>query len=264
MRDSSRDWRGEAARTLADSKLSAAEREEIARELAGHLEDLCSDAPAHGLDEDAATQSAVAELYEDKHLGAHLYRARKENPMNLNDRTKRLWLPGMSMFFASAALLAASQAAALWTYHAFAPVPHAENYPQLVHDFIRHDGAALMIYFAWLCTLPFFGAFGAYWSRRAGSSRSVQIATGLFPLVLFLAIFIGQLDVGQRGTSLSFLAMDALPPAHIFFLFLSVPINLLLNWIVIPGAALLSGVLPFVYGNTNPHCEAAFEARPAE
>lgn len=40
-----RDWRGEAERKLADSKLSAAEREEIARKLAGYLDDLCGGAP---------------------------------------------------------------------------------------------------------------------------------------------------------------------------------------------------------------------------
>jgi hypothetical protein len=44
------DWREEAARKLANSKLSAEEREEISRELAGYLEDLCSDAPTRGLD----------------------------------------------------------------------------------------------------------------------------------------------------------------------------------------------------------------------
>jgi len=56
------DWREESARKLVDSKLSAAEREEVSRELAGYLEDLCSDGPARGLDEDAATQNAAALL----------------------------------------------------------------------------------------------------------------------------------------------------------------------------------------------------------
>lgn len=258
MPENQSDWREEAWRKLADSKLTAAEREEISRELAGYLEDLCADAPARGSDESAAgqidaTQTAAAELYEDKHLGAHLYRARKENPMYLNDRTKRFWLPGISMLLASAVLLAAFQFVALSLYHAVAPAPivgslsvHVNPYAELVRNVMRHNGAALMIYFGWLCTLPFLGTLGANWSRRAGSNRSVQIVTALFPLVLFLAIFVGQQSVGQTGTSLPFLAMDALPPAHIFFIFLSVSANLLLNWIIIPGAALLIGVLPFL------------------
>jgi hypothetical protein len=250
------DWREEASRKLANSKLSAAEREEISRELSGYLEDFCSDAPARGLDDSAAMQSAAAELHEDKHLGAKLYRARKENPMYLNDRTKRLWLPGISTLLASAALLAAFQVLALGLYHALALTPtvgslsiHARTYPELVRNVMRHDSAALMVYFGWLCTLPVLGALGAYWSRRVGSSRFVQITTALFPLALFLAIFVGQQDVGQRGTSLPFLAMDALPPAHIFFMFLSVSANLLLNWIIIPAAALLLGILPFLWSS---------------
>jgi hypothetical protein len=169
--------------------------------------------------------------------------------MYLNDRTKRLWLPGMAMFVASAALLAAFQLAAAWMYH-YAPTPHAQNYPELMRNFMRHRGAALVVYLAWLYTLPFLGAAGARWSRRAGSGRAVQIATGLFPLLLFLAIFVGQWTAMERptlGPFLNVLGMDALPPAHLFFSpFLSVPINLLLSWVVIPGAALLLGVLPFL------------------
>jgi len=253
-----RDWREEASRRLADSRLSAAEREEISRELAGHLEDLCDDARSRSQDDFTATKTAAVQLYEDKHLGAHLYRARREGIMN--DRTKQLWLPALTILLASAALLAAFQVLALGLYHALAPTPiagslsmHARTYPELVRNAMRHESAALMIYFGWLGTLPFLGALGAYWSRRAGSSRSLQITTALFPLVLFLAIFVGQQDVGQRGTSLSFLAMDALPPAHIFFMFLSVSANLLLNWVLIPGAALLLGILPFLCGSSMGH-----------
>ena len=254
-----RDWNSEAARKLANSELSPEEREEISRELSGYLEDLCSDAPARGLDDSAATQSAAAELHEDKHLGAHLYRARKEGNMDLNDRTRRFWLPGMSMLFATAALLAAFQVLALGLYHALALTPlvgslsmHAKTYPELVRNVMRHNGAALLVYLAWLFTLPFLGALGAYWSLRAGSHRSAQLATGLFPLLLFFAIFIGQHAVGQRGTSLPFLAMDALPPAHLFFMFMSVSSNLLLNWVVMPGVALLLGVLPFLPASRAP------------
>lgn len=271
-----RDWKGAVSQRLASSRLSAGEREEISCELAGYLEDLCADAPARGRDASAAaqidaTRIAAAELHEDEHLGATLYRARKENAMHINERTKRFWLPGMGMFVASAALLAVFQFLALGLYHAFAPTAiagslsiHAKTYPELIRQVMWHNGAALIIYFAWLCTLPFLAALGAHCSRRAGSSRSAQIATGFFPLILFFAIFIGQYDVGYRGTSLSFLAMDALPPAHIFFVFLPVSINLLLNWLVIPGVALLAGVLPFVYANTKHYRGAAFEAQPAE
>ncbi|MGB6820666.1 MAG: hypothetical protein WBE21_01205, partial [Candidatus Acidiferrales bacterium] len=111
-----RDWRSEASGTLANSKLAPAERDEVSRELAGYLEDLCSDAPARGLDDSAATQRAAAELHEDKHLGTKLYLARREGNMDLNDRVKHLWLPGLTMMLASAVTLAMFQIAGLRPY----------------------------------------------------------------------------------------------------------------------------------------------------
>ena len=251
--DSLPDWREKARRALADSKLSPNEREEISRELAGYLEDLCADAAAGGLNDFAAqidaTQTAAAELHEDQHLGAHLYRARKEDPMYLNDRTKRVWLPGISMFFVSAVLLAVFQLADLWIYRAYAPTPHGNNLPGLMSWMMRHNSAAMAVYIAWLCALPFVAVLGANWSRRAGSGRLAQVATALFPFVLFVAAFMGQRNVGQQGTSLPFLEMGALPPAHIFFRFARESTSLLLSWVVFPGLALLAGVLPFLLAN---------------
>lgn len=242
------DWHGKVSGMLEKSKFSPEEREEISRELAGYLEDLCADAPARGLSDEAATEGATAELHEDKRLGTNLYRARRENAMHVNDRTMQFWIPGITLLFANAALLAASQAAALWAYHAYASSPsYVQNYPDLVHNVVRHDGAALMVYFGWLYTLPFLGALGAYWSRRFGGNRLTQITTGLFPLLLFLAIFVGQWIGIERNTFLPFLGLGSLPPAHDFFPFLSILGNLLVSWLAIPGAALVLGVLPFVW-----------------
>lgn len=238
------DWMREAWRKLAGSKFSASERDDVSRELAGYLDDRCSDASARGLEDSTAAQCAATELHEDKRLGAHLYRARREG--NMNDRTKQLWIPGITLLFASAALLALSQLAALWVYSAYAPTPHGNNFPGLMAWLMRHNSAAMLVYLAWLYTLPFLGAFGTHWARRAGSSRRTQITLGFFPLILFFAIFLGQYDVAAQSTSLRFLAMDATPPAHIFFLFMPEAGSLFLSWVVIPGGALLLGVLPFL------------------
>ncbi|MGA9883771.1 MAG: hypothetical protein WBQ34_08640 [Candidatus Acidiferrales bacterium] len=241
------DWRDEVLRRLAQSKLSSAEREEIARELAGYLEDHCQDARRAGLTESAAVQAAFAELDEDKNLGAHLYRARKEHPMNLNRRTRQFWLPAVTLFLGSAFLLAAFQACAVLVYRAYAPNPGvAHSYPGLIHNLLWHDSAALMFYLAWLYSLPFVGAAGGYWSRREGGGRSVRLAAGLFPVLLFTAVFFSELEMMQKGNSLPFLAVDGLPPAHLFFPFLSPVASLFLSWTLIPGAALFLGVLPFL------------------
>ena len=234
MPDSSRDWRGEAERRLADSKLSAAEREEISRELAGYLEDLCSDAPARGLDENAGMQSAAAELHEDKHLGAKLCRARKENSMNLNDRVKRLWLPGLSILLASAGSLTILQLAGFRPYFQTVWFRGDSITPHSVY-------AYLMFYLPWLCVLPFLGAASAYWSRRVGSGRAARLAVGLFPVLVFLAIFLVFVPAS--------LAMGKLPPAEEFIPAFA---GLIVSWVVIPGAALLLGVLPFLRSSEFP------------
>lgn len=223
-----RDWRKEASRKLADSKLSAAEREEIARELAGHLEDLCAAACSNGQGEDAAAQRAAAELHEDKHLGAHLFRARKENVMNLNDRTKRLWLPGMTILLVSAASLTIFQIAGLRPYFQTVWFRGDSMTPHSVYSY-------LMFYVPWLCVLPFLGAASAYWSRRVGSGRVAGLAVGLFPVLVFLAIFLVFVPAS--------LAMGKLPPAEEFIPAFA---GLIVSWVVIPGAALLLGVLPFL------------------
>lgn len=241
------DWHSKVSRKLEDSKFSAEERQEISRELGDYLEDSCADASTHGLDDFAATQRAISELSEDQNLGASLFRARRECNMNLNDRTKQFWLPVIVMLLASTALLAAFQIGASWAYDAYAPTQPARNLSDSVANLMRHRAVALVIYLAWLYTLPFLGAAGAYWSRRSGSGLVAQIFTGLSPLILFSAIFVGQHAVAQQGTSLSFLAMDVLPPAHVFFPFWTALSNLLLTWIVIPGGALLLGVLPFFW-----------------
>ncbi len=255
-----RDWNDAVLRKLADSRLSDADREEISRELAGYLEDLCNDAPSRGLGDSvaaaaneiaarqidstqiaatqiAATQRAAAELHEDANLGANLYRARKENAMHLNDRTKRFWLPGMSMLLASAGFLAILQAAGFRPYFTVlwlrgGPAsPHGLYWP-------------LMLYFPWLCFLPFLGAAGAYWSRRAGGSPAVQAAVGFFSAFVFLAIFVTVLlfafVIGGIMGNVS--TPQTLSPEFG---------GAVMSWIVIPAMALMIGVLPFLRGRTQ-------------
>lgn len=225
-------WQEKARRKLANSLLSDVEREEISRELAGYLEDLCTDATAAGLDASAAaqidaTRMASAELHEDKHLGATLYRARKENAVHINERTKRFWLPGTTILLASAVLLNILQFAGFSPYF-----PRFWNAGFGSDVWTRYS---FFIYVPWLCILPFLGGAAAYWSRRSGSTRAVSVAAGLFPSVVLLALFVAFVPLA--------FAVDTLPPAKIFVPALA---GQILSWVVIPGAALFLGVLPFL------------------
>ena len=242
------DWRSEVLRRLAGSKLSAAEREEIARELAGYLEAYCEDGGRAGFQEASVVQAAFAELDEDKSLGAHLYRARKEHSMNVDGRTRQFWIPAVTVFLASAFVLAGFHALAVRVYRAYeSEMGAVRGYAGLMHSVMWHDNAAWMFYLAWLFVLPFLGAAGAYWSRREGAAPSMRIAAGLFPAVLFAAIFLGKLEATQKGASLPFLAIFPLPPAHLFFPFLPEAASLFLSWILIPCAALFLGILPSLW-----------------
>ncbi|MGC1106213.1 MAG: hypothetical protein WA876_06720 [Candidatus Acidiferrales bacterium] len=223
------DWRNEVARVLASGKFSAEERDEVARELACYLDDLFNDACARGLSERAAMKHAIAQLYEDPRLGPKLRRARQEN--NMNDRTKRFWLPGCIILLASAAALALFDFAGFSPYFPRAWVGNVGAEPFL------HD--SLMIYVPWLCVLPFLGAAGAYWSRRTGGAPALRIAVGIFPAFVFLATFLVWVPLC--------VAIGALPPGKIF---LPAFAGLILSWVVIPGAALLLGVLPFLGGSS--------------
>lgn len=150
--------------------------------------------------------------------------------MNLNDRVKRLWLPGMTILLASAASLTIFQIAGLRPYFQTVWFRGDSMTPHSVYSY-------LTIYVPWLCVLPFLGAAGAYWSRRAGSSRVTQVAAGVFPVLVFLAIF---LVIGPFS-----FAFDGLPTAGGLA-------ATVLSWVVIPGAALLLGVLPFLRASRAP------------
>lgn len=238
------DWIREAWRKLAGSKFSASERDEVSRELAGYLDDLCTESHTSGADESSASARASHELHEDPRLGAHLYRARQEG--NMNDRTKQLWLPGITMLFASAVVECLVQFVSFHFSHRV--VIHGQNGGTWYVTVLMSQNPMQLAYFAWLFVLLFIGAAGAYWSRRAGGGRALQALAGLFPVLLCLAVFLG-VQVGRsEGTMEVHLALfylfspsNAPGPVSWSFIWSS------LAWYVLtPAAALLLGVLPFL------------------
>ncbi len=238
------DWRNQVRRKLARARFSAAERAEISRELADHLDDLYESLRRDGLDDSAARARAFAELHEDPRLGLHLRRARKENPMNLNERTKCLWLPGIAMIVASGAVLQILKRAIYSEYFAHVHIApgYAGSHNWILTRVLAYREASLLVYVFWLFLLPFLGAAGAWWARRAGSGRTLQLATGFFPLILFVTVLAGVL--GGEATFPFDFTYVFLPPR--VFPMIGGFSDLLLSWMVIPGAALFLGVLPFL------------------
>lgn len=224
------DWSREVRRVLAKGKFSPIERDEISRELAGYLEDLCADARNRGLDERAAISHAIAELHEDARLGPHLRHARKENTMN--DRTKGFWLPGLLSLVGSIVFFAIFDAAGLRPYL-------AGEFGSSVNHFRVH------IFLPWLCVLPFLGAASAYFSRRAGSGRALRVVAALLPVLGFVTGFVVAIPL--------VFAVDGMPGINAILPAVAAG---MLSMVAIPGVALLLGVLPFLR-NVNTDRRAA-------
>lgn len=214
------DWLRKTCRKLAGSKFSASERDEVARELAGYLEDLCDASRTSGQEEPVAIQCALDELHNDARLGPKLYRARKEN--NMNDRTRGFWLPGLLSLVGSMVFFAIFEIAGLRPYV-------AGNFGSAVNHF------AVNIFLPWLCVLPFLGAASAYLSRRAGRGRTLRVVAALLPVLGFLTGFVVAIPV--------VFAVNGMPGINAILPAVSAG---MLSMVVAPGAALLLGIAPFL------------------
>lgn len=89
----------------------------------------------------------------------------------MNQRTKALWLPA----------LASLAAASLFTL----ALTEISLQPHIIARL--NSTVAPLLYVVWLFSNLFFGALGAFLSRRAGGSRLARIVAGTFPaIVMFL------------------------------------------------------------------------------
>lgn len=97
-----RDWQQFTRERLETCPLPAAERDEVIRELAAHLEEGYAQACLEGLSDDEAFKVAQQEIPQGESwqvLAADICRAKQENSMNI--RTKTVWLPGIAILFAA-------------------------------------------------------------------------------------------------------------------------------------------------------------------
>jgi hypothetical protein len=201
--------------------IGAEREEEVVAELAGHFEDAYEGCLESSATPEMASARAFGEVSNWSRLSREIRRATEEDPMNA--RTKHLWLPGMVMLFFSSVLL--------MFITRFGPLP----------VFVWIDPRVpLLLYVPWLVALPVFGAAGAYWSRRAGGQIHARIAAGVFPVLMLAAAFGMILPIALifEGHGWRMFQLKAL-------------VIFLLGWVLIPGAALLLGALPFLRNRAN-------------
>ncbi len=142
----------------------------------------------------------------------------------MNARTRSLWIPGF------ASLTAAMGTLMLMNRFGIEPT------------ILWHGSLAILqVHLPWLAVLPIFGALGAYLSLRAKGQLKVRLAAALFPALVLLGLFCPGIVIAAVFEHHQ--TWSALPVAFAV---------VVLNWILIPGAFLLLGALPFLR-NSQTH-----------
>lgn len=213
-----RDWGALVHQHLASARVDEPRRRQIGDELAAHLEDAYNGALRRGCTEAEAVAAAMAHVPDWAALARALERTTHEDTI-MTRQAHTVLLPGTAMLLTAAAGLAL-------VFYAAPPILWLDPRWQ-----VRALAAGL--YFLFYLVL---GAIGAAWSRRVGGSFGERLAAGVFPLALHVAIA-GPAAGADVLYALSHGAGGRQIGGNMF--------NMLLVMFVLPGTALLLGVLPF-------------------
>jgi hypothetical protein len=214
-----RDWEAIVEQHLNGLALEPAESAEVVTELAAHLAESCEEWRRQGMTEEEAVPRTLSQVEDWQKLGRLIQTARtKENIMT--NRVKQFWFPAMVTLLLSMGLLMLIQVCG----------PH----PWTVS---RKSGwtfvaPVAVIYLPWLMSLPLIGAMGAYLSNRAGGSQRAAFCSVVFPVLPYLVFFLLALPV--MAVFNDRLAHNIMFGALFVGLF---------AWVLVPGAALLTGGL---------------------
>ncbi len=219
------DWSEIVRRRLSSLGLEAPREREIVAELSTHLEEVYEEGRHRGASSREAADWALAQVSDWNNLRREICNAeRGEDAMN--QRTKSLWLPGMitltlSMLWLMPLEWLDIQGRFLW----------------MKTIYITRDSIYLTVYWPWLALLPPIGALGAYWSWRAGGGATQRVLSSVFPSLAFAAVFALALIVSLFVENLDLLRFHLKAFGLVS-----------LNWIIVPGVALVLGALPFLRG----------------
>jgi hypothetical protein len=206
-----RDWDAFVKQHLGSSQI--ADAEDVARELAGHLEEYYEALRAQGLPEEEAFLRTCAETGNWKELRRGIISAKKEGAMI--DRVRQIWAPSLVTLSASVAAMALF----IWT-----------GIPPISWHLGKARGVEL--YLPWLLLLPLIGAAGGYMSRRSQGAKWQIYLGGTFPALAIAAIF---------GLTFPFVALyvdpKVVPGCNLASL-----AAMTVSWVILPGIALCIGV----------------------
>ncbi len=206
------DWRAYVRNHLAPLRRARAEEEDVASELADHLDEYYAALRAQGMPEEEAFARTCARVGNWNELRKEIAAANQEGTMR--DRVQQIWVPGLVTLLSSYICLAFLQLAG-------------------ARPLISHPGepSAMVFYLPWLFFLPLIGAVGGYLSRRAqgagwrvyGAGSFPSVALGAIFLLLFAFAFVvdRQVPLQIKGTALAAMTV---------------------TWVLLPGIALSMGV----------------------
>jgi hypothetical protein len=207
-----RDWRAYVRERLGPLQLERSVAEDVAAELAAHLEECYSALRAQGLPDEKAYAWTCVRAGNWEELQSEVIAAKREGMMN--ERVKQIWVPGLVTLLTSWVLLAVL----IWAG---------------VQPIISHLGEprGVIVYLPWLIVLPLIGAAGSYLSRRAQAKGWRLYLAGTFPALAVLAVFVLVLPFR--------LIID---PFVVHDFELKALLTATLSWVILPGLALFLGV----------------------
>lgn len=213
------DWEKQTLDRLEAEGLGGAIEPEVAAELAHHLESVCESWMSRGLSEEESVRRTWSEVVNWPRLARKIRFAREGEEL-MKNRIKTLWFPGLAMTVVAMGLLRAAMRAGFQ--------------PQIVW---LTPGISILFYVPWLAILPVVGALATYWSRSQGGSVGVRLTAALFTVVTMATIFILLMPV--------VVLVDRHVPWSTFMISWTAS---MVGWVLVPGAALIVGALPFLKG----------------
>jgi hypothetical protein len=210
------DWHKLVEERFSALSADSLAEDEIQAELAAHLEDLYASTRSQGRSKTEAIDRVLEELSGANRIAR---RIRNSKEGDMNERTRKFWLPALASISAACILVAV--------------IAQLSYLPRIV---MMRSGTAAFAYPAWLLGQPGLGALGAYFSRRAGGSRVTRLAAGLAPSIVMAGT--ACLVVVAHGVLQAlgnFAPMDGALLARSFVV-----------GILVPAWAVLLGTLPFL------------------
>ncbi len=212
-----RDWEELVRTKLAGLAIEPREKREVIEELGAHLEEAYEVFCKEGLPEKEAVHRTFEQVADWRDLQRRILIA-KRSGYPMQKRVHQLWIPGFLTMALSIVFLVTLQKLGF--------------NPRMV----SWRDSDIFFYAPWLVSLPFLGAFGAYISSRAGGSRRTALLASIFPALALTLTFLLMFPIGFIVERIIGSQVD----------FSIVAASLLrdgIDWILVPGAALLAGGL---------------------